>query len=197
MMKLDRTGTKRAFLVYIVALAAAWILTEIVWGAAGGLVGGLSMARNPEYLQRMTALMKDKGINPDASEAEAEKAYENLSKEDRQELMSMTQDALADVNWFAVTIFVSAVVFGLVGFFSGFIARSWWLAGMVPALSFHTNNPLVRFSMAKNLSDDQKLVVVVFAQFAVCYLLAYCGARLGSRWKRKRESATQPAEGDA
>jgi hypothetical protein len=175
-------------------LAAAWILTSLVWGATCGLVGGLTIARNPEYQAKVTSFMKDKGITQDASRSEAHSAVKNLSEADRQELMAMSKDALSDVNWFPVTIFVSAVVFGLVGFLGGFIARAWFLAGAVPALSFLTNNLVVRFPMAKDLPMLQKVIVVVLAQFAVCYLLAYFGARFGLKRKQKKASANQAIE---
>lgn len=193
-MNLRAQFSVRAVVVCVAALAVAWILTEVVWGATGGLVGGLSIARNPEYQQRITTFMKDKGATPDASRAEARKAYENLSKEDRQELMRMSEEALANINWFLVTLFVSAVVFGLAGFLGGLTARAWVLAGAVPALSFLTNNPVIRFEMAKDLSTVQKVIVVVIAQFAICYLLAYCGAKLGLKRQQKKESANQAIE---
>jgi DNA-binding NarL/FixJ family response regulator len=73
-MNIRNQFTARALLVYLVALAAAWILTEVVWGATAGLVGGLSAARNPEYQQKVISFMKDKGVDSDASRAEALKA---------------------------------------------------------------------------------------------------------------------------
>ena len=193
-VSLKREFTVRGLVVYVVALAVAWILTEVVWGATGGLVGGLWIARNPEYQQKISSFMKEKGVAPDASRADARKAYENLSKEDRQELMRMSKEALADINWFPVTIFVSAIVFGVVGFLGGFITRAWVLAGTVPALSFLTNNPIIRFPMAKDLPAVQQVIVVVVAQFAICYLLAYCGAKLGLKRKQKKETANQAVE---
>jgi hypothetical protein len=192
--KLKQEFTVRALVVYLLAVAVAWILTEAVWGATVGIVGGLSIARNPEYQQKVLSLMKDKGVDSDASRAEARKAYQNMSKEERQELMEMTKEVLSDVNWLFVTVFVSAVVFGIVGFFGGLIARAWLLAGAVPALSFALNNPVIRFGMAKGLSTLQKVAVVILAQFAVCYLLAYCGARLGLKRKQKKETANQAIE---
>jgi hypothetical protein len=193
-MNIRNQFTVRALVVYLVALAAAWILTEVVWGATGGLVGGLSTALNPEYQQKVTSFMKDKGVDSDASRAEALKAYQALSKEEKKQLMEMSKEALSDINWFPVTIFVSAVVFGIVGFLGGLIARTWLLGGAVPSLSFLLNNPVIRFQMAKDLSTLQKVIVVVLAQFVVCYLLAYCGARLGLRRKHKKETANQAIE---
>ncbi|MGD0021996.1 MAG: hypothetical protein ABSC54_06800 [Smithellaceae bacterium] len=190
-MKIRNQFTVRALVVYAVALAAAWILIEVVWGATGGIIGGLSFSRNVEYQQKVTSFMKDKGINSGASRDEALKAYQALSEEDKKELMEMSKKILSDINWFSVSIFVSAVAFGIVGFFGGLISRTWLLAGAVPALSFLLNNPIIRFQIAKDISTLQKVVVVVFAQFAVCYLLAYLGARLGLRRKHKKETVNE------
>ena len=104
---------------------------------------------------------------------------------------SLTKEVMSDSNWFAVTIFVSFVVFCITGFLGGFIARAWVLAGAVPAISFLTNNPVVRFPMAKDLPMLEKIIVVVFAQLSVCYILAYLGARLGLKRKLKKERANQ------
>ena len=98
----------------------------------------------------------------------------------------MAREILACINWFVVTMFVSAVVFGLAGFLGGLLARSWLLAGAVPAFSFLTTNPVTRFPMAKDLPVLQKVIVIVFAQFAVCYLLVYWGARLSTRRQRHK-----------
>jgi hypothetical protein len=192
-MKIKYQITARAVFVCLACVAVAWILTEFVWGATSGLVCGLSIVRNPEYQQKVTAFMKDKGASP-TFQAEARKAYENLSQEDRQELMKMSKETLSGTNWFAVTTFVSVVVYGLVGFLGGFIARSWILVGLVPALSFLTNNPIIRFSMAKDLTIVQKVIVVLIAQFAICYILAYYGARLGLKLKQRKEMANKAIE---
>jgi hypothetical protein len=190
-MNIRNQFTVRALLVYVVALAAAWILIEVVWGATSGLLGGLSIARNQEYQQKIASFMKDEGVDFGASRAESLKAYQALSEKDKKELMEMSKKIVSDINWFSISIFVSAVVFGIVGFLGGLISRTWLLAGAVPALSFLLNNPVIRFQIAKDISTLQKVVVVVFAQFAVCYLLAYFGARLGLRRKHKKETANE------
>ena len=195
-MKLKSQFTIRALSAYLFALAAAFILTEVVWGATGGAVCGLYMRRNPVYREKAISFLRERGINPDSNSADLTKSYQSLSEEDKREYMKiakeLAKEAIRYVNWFYMTFFVSAVVFGLVGFLGGLFARGWLLAGAVPALSFLTNNPLIRFGMAKGISTFQKVIVVILAQFAVCYLLAYCGARLGcKRQQKKRELANK------
>lgn len=181
----------RTCLVYLICVGVAWLLTSVVWGVTCGLVGGLSIALNPEYQKEVASFMQKKGVSSDASRSDAREAYQRLSNEDKQELMKMSRDVLSDVNWFPVTVFVSAVVFGIVGFFGGLTARAWLLAGAVPALSFLTNNLVIRFPMAKDLPMLEKVIVVIFAQVTVCYVLAYWGARIGLKRKQKKETANK------
>lgn len=194
-MNLKNEFAVRAYVAYLIGLAAAWILTEVVWGATGGIVAGLIVARDPQYQQKVDSFLKERGVDPQTDAAGARSAYQSLSKEDKEELMKLSKEAMAHVNWFCVTLFVSAVVFGLVGFLGGLFSRAWLLAGAVPALSFLTNNPVVRFLLARELPVLQKVIVIVLAQFAVCYCLAYCGARLGLRRQRqRRETVNQSVQ---
>ena len=183
--------TVRAVIVYLLAVALAWVLTPLVWGGTCGVAGGLLIRRSPDFQQKIATFSAEKGINPNTSQAEAEKAYQDLSKEDRQELQEIGREAMSHTNWFAVTLVASAIVFGLVGFLGGLFARSWLLAGGVPALTLLTYNLVTWFGLAKALPTWQKVVVVVVAQFAVCCLMAYFGAWLGVRMKQRRAIATQ------
>jgi hypothetical protein len=174
----------RALVVYLLALAVAWPLTEIVWGASGGIAFAISTALHSENRERINEI--NKKLPFQSSKDELRKAIEKLPDEDRQELKRSKMQILAKINWFAVTFFVSAFVFSLIGFAGGFISRSWILAGVAPILSFFTNNPVIRFQMGKDLPELEKLIVVIVAQFIICYLLAYYGAWLGLKCKQKK-----------
>lgn len=190
-MRVKGQFTVRAVIVYLLAVVLAWVLTPLVMGGTGGVAAGLFIRRSPDFQQKIATFSAEKGINPNASQAEAEKAYQDLSKEDRQELQEIAREAMSHTNWFAVTLVASAIVFGLVGFLGGLLARSWLLAGGVPALTLLTYNLVTGFRLAKALPTWQKGVVVVLAQFMVCYLMAYLGAWLGLRMKQRRARATQ------
>ena len=73
-MSLRTEFTMRAFTVFVAGVAGVWILTPVVWGATGGVVGGLFIARDPEYQQRMASFMKGKGLDSDVSRSEIRNA---------------------------------------------------------------------------------------------------------------------------
>ncbi len=154
-----RTTPTRVVTVFVIAVALAWVLTEIVWGATGGAVMGRTMARDQAFQQRFAA----------AEGPEARKA--------------LVEEVLSDVNWFALTAFVSAAVFGFVGFLTGLLARFWLHVGLIPLASFFTNNPLIRFQHAESLSSSEQAIIILGPQLAVCYGLAYFGFRLATRKK--------------
>jgi hypothetical protein len=171
--------TVRAIIVYVLAVIVGWLLTGVVWGAAGGVIGGLSMSRHPEYSQKVDAFLKARGIDTHDRVA-MRTALSRLPPADVKAMQEMTRTTLLrDVNWFAVTVFVSAVVFGLVGFLGGLISRTWVLAVLLPAIPF-TVNPIMRFEMAKDLTTLQK-VIVMTVQFAGCWIVAFLGAKVAMR----------------
>jgi len=122
----------------------------------------------------------ERGVDP-ASDS----GFQKLSKKDREAFVKMTNEMLSDVNWFFVTLFVGAVTFGLVGFVGGIFAGGWLLAGATIALSFLIYNPLLRFEKTENLSRLE-IGTVLFTEFAVYLLLAFCGTRFA--WKRPEKS---------
>jgi magnesium-transporting ATPase (P-type) len=164
----------------------------VVWGATGGIVLGLLIKGNPEYQQKVRAFLQERGIDTNADMAATRAAYSKLTLEDQNELNSMSRDAMRNINWFLVTLFVSVVVFGGVGFLSGIVAGQWALAPLIPALSFLLNNPVIRFAMAKELPPFQKAIVVA-VQFVVCTGLALLGAVIAGR---NKHSGQQAAAGD-
>lgn len=194
-MEIKKEFSLRAVVSYLFALTAACILTEVVWGVAGGLVGGISIARDLQYQQKIAAFMQERGVDTKADSATLKKAFDNLSAQDQAKLKEMTMEVLNRVNWMPTTFAVSAVVFGIVGFLGGFISRVWLIAGLVPALTFIANNPVVRFQGASGLSLAEKALVIVLAQFAVCCLAAYYGAKIRlKRDERKRNAVAAASE---
>ncbi len=158
-MLASRTTPTRVVTVFVIAVAVAFILTEIVWGVTGGAVMGLTFARDPVFQQEFTAA------------------------EDPESRQAIVEAALSDVNWFALTAFVSAAVFGFVGFLTGLLARFWLHVGLIPLASFFTNNPLIRFQYAESLSSGEQAIIILGPQFAVCCGLGYFGFKLATRNK--------------
>src|SRR5512139_845830 len=179
-----REFSGRAILVYLIAIGVMWLLWGIVWGGAGGLIIGKTVGRDLEHREKVEAFLKEKGIETQGKSMTARELYSKLSPQDRAELDRLTRQTVSTVNWFVLTLLISAVVFGLLGFFSGFLSNAWVLAGAIPIASFFASNPIGRSDFARLLPGLQKMIIVV-VQFGVCYGLAYLGAKLGV----KRESA--------
>lgn len=180
----------RAILVYMIGWVVVGILGDVVWGATAGLIAVQTLRNNPLSMEMIRVFGIEKGLDAAHDSTEARSAIKALSTEGRRDLEEIGKVAFGKTNWFLVTLFVSAVAFGIVGFLGGFFARVWLLAGVVPILSLLTNNSVLRFPFARDLSLEQKAAVIVFSQFAVSWALAYCGARLGlKRHRRKVQKA--------
>ncbi len=179
----------KTVLTYVVTVLVLAVAFPLLWGLAGGAVGGLSVAQDPELQAQVREVLETHGLDaeefPD-SLAERIRWLGELAPEVREDLRGvMERGPLARANWFAVTFAVSAFAFALAGFACGFITRRWLYTGIVPALTFLFGNPVVAFDVAATLALAQKVAVVAVGQFGVCYLFAIVGAGLG----RKREAS--------
>ena len=177
----------RVTTVYLAAIALTWFLNQVVWGISAGFVGLSTTMANEEFRQKVTSFLTKHGVDPKASNFNGRSWLASLPDKDREELIQLNRDLLAKMNWLPVTLFVSAVVFGSVGFLTGWFARSWRFVGVIPLLSFLGGNPVVRFRMVHHLSRAE-IVSVVAAQFLISYLLAYCGVRASKKWGFVRKS---------
>ena len=118
-----------------------------LWGLVGGTIGSFTISHNPKYQQKISSFLIERGVDP-----ADDSRFQKLSKKDREAFVNMTNETLADVNWFFVTLFVGALTFGLVGFVGGIFAGGWLLAGVIIPLSFLIYNPLLRFEKTQNLT---------------------------------------------
>jgi hypothetical protein len=187
-MDWQREFNLRPAIVNLIAMLVAGILLEVMWGFAGGIAGGVMIARDLEFQNKVTVFMQERGIDVKANPEKAKTAYEKLSPPDKKKLDDMTQDVLTRINWFPVTLSVSIIVYGLIGFLGGFFARAWLLAGAMPIITLMTNNPVVRFEAAIGLPLQEKTIVIL-TQLAVCSLLAFYGAKVGMKRLEKRREA--------
>jgi len=187
-MDWKREVKPRPIIVNVIAVITAGILIELAWALAGGIVGGIMIARDVEFQNRVTAFMQERGIDVKAKPDSARTVYEKLSPQDRKRLDDMTHDVLRRINWFPVALFVNIGVYGLIGFLGGFFARVWLVAGVIPILTLLTNNPVVRFEAVIGLPLPDKIVIVL-VQLAAAGLLASYGARLGAKRAEKRRQA--------
>ena len=179
-MDLKREFTLRAIGTYLLVLAAGPLVAGFLWGLVGGAIGSFTISHNPKYQQKISSFLIERGVDP-----AGDSGFQKLSQKDREAFVKMTNEMLSDVNWFFVTLFVGAVTFGVVGFVGGIFAGGWLLAGTFIPLSFLIYNPLLRFERTENLSPLE-IGTVLFTEFAVCLLLAFCGSRFA--WKRPEKA---------
>ena len=115
----------RVLVSYAVSIAILWLLIEVLWGATGGAIAGLTIARDPAYQERIEAFLKQRGITA-TTPAEIKAAVANLSREDRTALGRITRDALrgSQIGGLGMTLFVSALAFGAASFIAGYSRAS-------------------------------------------------------------------------
>jgi nitrate reductase gamma subunit len=170
-----------------------WLLTEMIWGGVHGLIGGIQIGKsfqNPAMSKEVTDFMKSHGFDEKATKAQVKAWCDNLPEKDKYEwnqLVMQTFD-MKKMAGFGSTFAVSAIVFGVVGFLSGILTKTWYYAGVFPLISFMLNNPFVRFSVIKNMPLGEKIIITLVAQFGVCYLLAYAGALIGRKRITKKDA---------
>lgn len=183
----------------IIMLAISSVLTlaliEGLWGLTSGAIIGVTIGKDKTLQSETSKFLKEKGIK----ETDSENMYKNLPPEVRKDLDDfhkrvLKERILPNINWFGITFLVSIIVFSITGFLYSFITRDFIFVGFIPALSFIINNPVVRFAHAINLDTLQKLIIVVFAQFGICYLFGYLGVWLGKkRYKKRMNNAVEPS----
>jgi len=195
-MKLKDQFSLRSALVFLIAVPVALILIlPMAWNVTFTVVNSTPSGRDQQYRDRRGVILSDRDLKPVGTKADRGGPAEGLSEQEKQEIVDVIREATRETHWFAVTLIASATVLGIVGFFSGFLARSWLLAGVVSAFSFLATAQFALLPMPGELSGPQKIIVLVLIQFAICYLLAYCGARLGlRRLQKKREKHLQREE---
>lgn len=190
----------KSLIYYAVCLILTWVLIGTTWGATLGYFIGMGIAKDKALQEEMAKVLKDNGIKDiDISKSvlNNEDWYKNLPPQVRIELDNMNKRVMKErilpsINWFGTTLAVSAFVFALVGFFCGFINRNFVFVGIIVVMTFIINNPITKFAYAKDLALLQKFIVVVFAQFGICYLFGYLGARL--RMKHDKKSINNVAD---
>lgn len=174
---------RKLSLSYAICFILLVVLIEATWGLVGGVFIGASMGTDKATQEEVSRILKEKGIKePDASKPPDADWYDKLPPDVKREIQNVVKKKLTAINWFAVTLAVSALVFAVVGLIGGFLNRAFIPLGILVVLSFLVNNPVVRFPHAMALGIQQKILIVI-AQFAICYLFGYLGASLG----RKRD----------
>ena len=173
----------KSIISYAICLTLAVVLIEATWGLTAGVLIGAKIGTDKATQEEISKILKERGIHdtdiPKSILGDGD-WYKNLPPEVQKDLGNVVKQKLQEINWFGVTLAVSAVVFAIVGFLCGFINRAFALVGIIVFLSFFVNNPIIRFPQAKDLDLAQKLIII-FLQFGLCYLFGYIGAIFGRK----------------
>lgn len=170
-------------ITYALCIVLSWPLIETTWGVTVGMVSGVRFGLDKTMQEKVMKILKDAGVGE--KDMANKDYYKKLPPPVREEIQKLVKSSMQDMNVFALTLFVSATAFALLGFFSGLFTRSFLFAGIFVLISFALNNPIIRFGLAKELPLLQKGTVAA-AQFGACYAFAYLGALLGKRRDKKR-----------
>jgi len=92
------------------------------------------------------AFYRDRGLDERVVKQET---LSIADKEALQRVMARHVD-VGRVRGFWPTVFVSGVVFGILGFATGVFAKSWAYVGILRLASFVFNNPLIRSAIIKD-----------------------------------------------
>ena len=184
--------TTNSILKTIISIAASFVLLlvliEAMWGVTTGVFIGAKMGLDKETQEAVSRILKDKGIketDTPKSTLSDEEWYKHLPPEVQKDVENVIKLELQAIDWFAITLIVSAFVFGIVGFLFGLVNKRFFFVGITVILSFIVNNPTVRFAHAKDLSVLQKSIVIVLAQFGISYLFGYLGTLVSKRRNNK------------
>ena len=176
----------KTIVIYAACFIFLVVLIEATWGLSAGVLIGSSMGTDKATQDEIARVLKERGIQePDASHSDDGDWYSKLPADVKKDIENIVNRKLKVINWFEVTLVVSAFTFGLVSFICGFVNRAFLPIGIIILLSLLVDNPIVRFPHAKALGLDQK-VLIVLAQFVVCYVFSYFGALLGKKRDKKR-----------
>lgn len=182
----------RTVISYTICLVVMWVLINITWGSAIGILAGAKMGSDKAFMEEISDILKSKDIKEtNIPNSNFDDWYKSLPPEIHKDIENAIKLKLQDINWFVVALAVSAFTFAIVGFLYGFINKAFVTVGLIVILSFLTNNPVVRFPCTKNLDILQKFIIVAVAQFGICYLFGYLGTSFG----RKRDTRRKKKKG--
>ncbi len=189
---MNNATLKRVVLVYLVLIPVMWLFTEIVGGGLHGALGGLRIGKalqtNPQTAEEIMAFLKQHGFSENASRKESQEWFNKLTMEEQAEFKKILMKSV-DINsiaGFGSTFAVCVIVFGGIGFLSGLLTKTWIYVGIFPIVSFLINNPVVRFSVIRDMPVSQKVTIVVASQFLASYAFAFIGATLSIKVAERR-----------
>jgi|GEM_PF-2633960 len=186
---------KRVVIVYLIMIPVMVLLTEFLWGALHGALGGLKIGKllqDPQKSKELTDFMKKHGFNEEMSKEEASSFMEKLSPKDKAEFQDILFKSIKkeDLINFKTASAACALIFGAVGFTSGALTKTWQSVGFLLIVSFLLNNPIMRFGAINKIPMTQKAIIIL-SQFVAAYVFAFLGAYLCNAAAKRKQIKTE------
>jgi hypothetical protein len=191
----------KLFIVYMILIPAAWLLSIMVAGGVGGYIGGQMIAKaysDPQTSNELCEFMKKHGFTASMAKEESRLQFEKLSPQEKAEYKKILFKSVKidDIFGFGSIFVICVIVFSFIGFLSGILTKMWIPAGIFPIIVLSLEDPLRHFIVYGFMSNIQKVITVVIGQFIICYVFAYIGALLAKRFS-KNKNTNLPVHSDA
>jgi hypothetical protein len=188
-MAMDNKRLFKTIIVYIILIPVTWILSAIVTGGVYGYIGGQRIAKaysDTQLGNEVSEFMKKHGFSASMTKEESERQFEKLSPQDKAEFQRILFNKVEteDIMSFGSIFTVCVIVFSFIGLLSGLLTKMWVPAGIFPIIALLID-PIRRFIVLGYMSSSQKIITVLIAQFAICYVFAYLGSLFANRFSKK------------
>jgi len=198
---MDLKRFSKLFIVYIILIPVAWLLSFMVAGGVGGYIGGQMIAKaysDPQTSNELCEFMKKHGLTESMTKEESKLQFEKLSSQEKAEYRKILfrEVKIDDIFDFGSIFVICVIVFSFIGFFSGVLTKLWVPAGIFPIIVLSLEDPIRRFIVYGFMPNTQKVITVVIGQFIICYVFAYIGALLAKRFS-KNKGTNLPVHSDA
>ena len=96
---------------YVISFVVLIIFIELIWGLTAGALIGASLGTDKDTQEEIGRLLKEKGIERPSPSTMSDDWYEKLPPDVKEDMSIIVKRKLRVINWFVVTISVSALVF--------------------------------------------------------------------------------------
>jgi hypothetical protein len=189
-MTMDNKRLLKTVIVYIILIPVTWILSAVVTGGVYGYISGQRIAEaycDTQLGNEVSAFMKKHGFSDSMTKKEAKLKFDKLSPQDKAEFHRILFNIVKtdDIMSFGSIFTACVIIFSVTGFLSGILTKMWIPAGVFPLFVLLVD-PIRHIIVLDYMSASQKVITVLIAQFAVCYVFAYLGSLLANRYEKNK-----------